>query len=126
MGYLTTVTIYNDGLSLLKQHPEEFCTKLYEAASSMEPKEFGVDYFCNFANVQRTRHADDHTLYVHMGNTVVEVNAWSTNFQRMMETRPELADSYIQFIELSLNDMKCKRQELRDANAPNPTTAEQD
>jgi hypothetical protein len=61
-----------------------------------------------------------------MGNTVVEVNAWSTNFQRMMETRPELADSYIQLIELSLNDMKCKRQELRDANAPNPTTAEQD
>lgn len=126
MGYLTTVTIYNDGLSLLKKHPEKFCTKLYEAASSMEPKEFGVGSFCNFANVQRTRHADDHTLYVHMGNTVVEVNAWSTNFQRMMETRPELADSYIQFIELSLNDMKCKRQELRDANAPNPTTAEQD
>jgi hypothetical protein len=106
MGYLTAVTIYNDGLDLLKTHRPEFCAKLYQAALSMEPQEFGVGFFCNFANVQRTRHADDHALYVHMGNTLTEINPFSREFEHMIKTQPYLADKYIRFLEDTVQDIK--------------------
>jgi hypothetical protein len=106
MGYLTTVTIYNDGLSLLKQYPTEFCGKLYEASGGMEATDFGLGYFCNFANVQRTRHADDHTMYVHMGNCVTEVNACDPKFKELIERHPDFADALIGHVERELKALK--------------------
>jgi hypothetical protein len=106
MGFLTTVTIYNDGLSLLDKYPEEFCKKLHGASASMEHQEFGLGNFCNFANVQRTRHADDHTLYVHMGNCVTEIRPWTKEFAHMIKTRPDLVDAHIRFLEDKLQEMK--------------------
>ena len=106
MGYLTTVTVYNDGLDLLKKHPQDFCEKLYNAACEQEQTDFGVGYFANFANVQRSRHADDHTIYVHMGNTVTEVNAYSQDFKNIVNHHPEFAKSLVNFLESELESLK--------------------
>jgi hypothetical protein len=106
MGYLTTVTVYNDGLDLLKKHPEDFCRKLYEAAIRQKQSDFGVDYFWNFANVQQSRHADDHTVYVHMGNTVTEVNPWSKDFEDLMRRNPQFADQLIGYLDQTLRRLK--------------------
>ena len=106
MGYLTTVTVYNDGLRLLQQYPTEFCQKLYEASGGMEAKNFGLGSRGNFANVQRTRHADDHTIYVHMGNCVTEVNPYDPKFKALMEQRPDFSDKLIKFIESELKELK--------------------
>jgi hypothetical protein len=112
MGFLTTFTLYNDGLHLLKEYPEEFCEKLHDASASMERQEFGLGGFCNFANVQRTRHADAHTLYVHMGNTVTEVNPWTKEFEHLIRTHPDLVDAYIRFLEDTLQEMKQHRASI--------------
>lgn len=106
MGYLTTVTVYNDGLDLLKKHPEEFCEKLYNASLRQDSVDFGIGYFANFANVQRSRHADDHTIYVHMGNTVTEVNAYSQDFKNIVSHNPEFAKSLVSFLEFEVEKLK--------------------
>jgi hypothetical protein len=106
MGYLTTVTVYNDGLSLLKKHPEEFCSKLYDAAISREQSDFGVGNFCNFANVQAPRHADDHTIYVHMGNTLTEVNPWSKDFTDLLAHHPDYTIAMIKFLDSNVRQLK--------------------
>lgn len=98
MGYLTTVTLYNDGLGLLKKYPEEFCEKLYEASSIGKTTDIGLGGFANFATVQSSRHADDHTIYVHMGNCVVEVNEWSKEFEKLVSSNPEFARQLVNFL----------------------------
>lgn len=106
MGYLTTVTLYNDGLDLLKSHPEDFCKKLYSASLRGHETDFGIGYFANFAHVQSSRHADDHTIYVHMGNCVTEVNPFSRDFKNIVERNPEFAKQLVDFIEQDLTWLK--------------------
>jgi hypothetical protein len=106
LGYLTTVTVYNDGLDLLVKHPVDFCEKLYLAATRQECKDFGIGYFANFANVQRSRHADDHTTYVHMGNTVTEVNPYSPDFKQLVAKNPEFAEKLVRFMSDEVKELK--------------------
>jgi hypothetical protein len=114
MGYLTTVTVYNDGLDLLKKYPEDFCNKLYSASVRGSQCDFGIGYFANFANVQRSRHADDHTIYVHMGNTVTEVNPWSQDFKDILSRNPDFAESLVRFLD---GEVKRLKKVLKDAKA---------
>lgn len=77
MGYLTTVTIYNDGASNLKKHPEELAEALDLATKSVQRNRGrnwdGIGNHANLLTIQKPRHADDHTLYLHAGNTVIDV-----------------------------------------------------
>lgn len=78
MGYLTTLTIYNDGLDEIKKNPGQFTEGVLEAARPMSGSSvLRVGNFGNLVKVQKSRHADDCTVYVHMGNTVCEMNAYS-------------------------------------------------
>ena len=77
MGYLTTVTIYNDGADQLKKHPKRLAEILYNACNDIQ-RNRGYNYdglgnHCNLITLQKPRHADDHTLYLHAGNTVIDV-----------------------------------------------------
>jgi hypothetical protein len=79
MGYLTTVTFYNDGVDQLNKHPLELADKLDKACSGVytnwgKSESFGLGYHSNLVRVQRPRHADDKTVYVHLGNTLTEMN----------------------------------------------------
>lgn len=93
MGYLTTITVYNDGIADLPQNAQEFADQVYEAAGSYYPKQFPVDVrlsgFCNFGKVHRPRHADDQTVYVHAGNTVCEMNVNSDETLRIIRNNPK-------------------------------------
>jgi len=77
MGFLTTITIYNDSADQLKKHPKELAEKLYSACHGIQLNR-GYDYdslgnATNIVTLQKPRHADDHTLYMHAGNTVIDV-----------------------------------------------------
>ena len=78
MGYLTTVSIYNDGAMELIKHPEELAKKLNYACSGVQiNKGFNYDSLGSHGNLltlQKPRHADDTTLYLHWGNTVIDVD----------------------------------------------------
>lgn len=88
MGYLTTLTIYNDGIDLIKEYPEEFASKVCEASFSHEIKTLPLGGFCNLVKVQKTRHADSPTVYVHCGNTVCEMNPYSDETIEIMKRSP--------------------------------------
>ena len=77
MGYLTTITFYNDAASELKKYPEEVSQGIYDAQNGIQINR-GFNYFpvgchTNPVIIQKPRHADDHTLYLHAGNTVIDV-----------------------------------------------------
>lgn len=106
MGYLTTITIRNDCLDALKKHPQEFADRVYDACTSMEGGSFPLGHYCNPVEVQRCRHADDHTTYVHMGNTITEVNPFSKDFEQLAERCPEFADRLVRFLEDEVKRLK--------------------
>jgi hypothetical protein len=87
MGYLTTITFRNDAAHDLRQHPEEVSKLIYHAQSGVQ-KNRGRDYdpigsHANPVIIQRPRHADDHALYLHAGNTVIDLaeadSEWAIN-----------------------------------------------
>ena len=115
MGYLTTFTIYNDGIDQIKVNSDKFCEKLYQTAlSSLDgEKTFGHGYHGNLVNVQKTRHADDHTCYVHMGNTVTEMNPYSKTTKNLMENHPEFFDNMLRHLEDTVKELKRIKKETK-------------
>ena len=82
MGYLTTLTIYNDGCDQIEKYPKEFAEKVTQACCGSitrgnKSDSFGLGYHANLVTVQRPRHADDQTLFMHSGNTLIEMNPYS-------------------------------------------------
>lgn len=99
MGFLTTFTIYNDGVDLLldEKNAIEFAHKLYSHASGLdvESDDVSLGNFANFCRAQKPRHADDTTIYVHIGNTVVCMDPYEVSYKplginsQLKTTEPE-------------------------------------
>lgn len=110
MGYLTTITIYNDGLRGLKDNAESFAEQVENSASSFIhdgfPANISLGNFCNFGKVHKPRHADSHTVYVHAGNTVCEMNPYSEETRRLMRDNPK-------FFEKLMTELWNTHRELR-------------
>ena len=84
MGFLTTITFYNDATHTLREHPNEVSELIYDAQLGVQRNRGrstqGVGNHANPVKIQKARHADDHTLYLHYGNTVsdvYEVGKWN-------------------------------------------------
>lgn len=110
MGYLTTFTVYNDHADLIKREPLQFAEKVYEHIGTHEDISFGIVtermIAPNMVYVQQSRHADDHTIYVHMGNCVVEVNPSSESFQKLLKNNPEFANKIIEYLDKQVKEVK--------------------
>lgn len=111
MGYLTTFTVYNDGVDLVKTNAQDFADKIYRAAVGHEVCDIPVGNFANLVRVQKCRHADDHAIYVHMGNGVFEMNPYSDETKRMMERSPEFFKKVVNFLEREVKELKSMIQE---------------
>lgn len=128
MGFLTTFTISNDALDILEDDPKQVCKKLYYAALSgkvstishhykpkrkkwWQKKKFGGGVHCNPIKVQKSRHADDWTIYVHAGNTVVEMNQYSEDTKKTLETNPQYFEDMIKFMQRNVTEMKKQLKE---------------
>jgi hypothetical protein len=105
MGYLTTFTVYNDGIDLVKKNAQDFADKIHNAATSYEPCEIPLGSFANLIRVQKCRHADDHTLYVHMGNTVFEMNPNSAETQKMMKNNPKFFEKALDYLNNQVKEL---------------------
>lgn len=110
MGYLTTLTVYNDGIDLLPVNAEKFAKGVLdasrEAGMKNEPIDFGVGMFCNLVKVQVPRHADHHTIYVNMGNTVCEMNAYDEQTKNILEKHPAFFERVVDFLEDQVKELK--------------------
>lgn len=86
MGYLTTITFRNDHIHELKERHKETMDAVFDACMDSDGSKDGQNkrrIGRNGLICQKTRHADDTTLFMHAGNTVVEVheaadNEWAT------------------------------------------------
>lgn len=106
MGYLTTITIYNDGMDQITEHPKEFAEKVQEACSSFKTTTFGLGWHSNLVRCQKARHANDKTFYAFAGNTLFEMSQYSSELEKMMTNNPT-------FFEETLKDMEENAKSLR-------------
>lgn len=113
MGRLTTFTLYNDGIGQVLIDPEGFCSQLYRHAHGTRAAEFGHGSYANLVKVQRPRHADDHTIYVHMGNTVSEMNADSRDTDLILRRNPEYFADMLALMEQQATDLQAKLEDYR-------------
>lgn len=108
MGYLTTITIYNDSLGKFEQDPKAFgeaiLKGIYQAQDSQKEASMG-GIIC-----QPPRHADDNTLYLHYGNTVTDLNC--REFQSLCSIRPDVAKTFVQVAKTILTWVNIKRRGL--------------
>jgi hypothetical protein len=111
MGYLTTLSIYNDGADILKKEPEKLADIIYNACLGVYDRrghtnQVPLGNHCNLITVQKPRHADDHTVYVHHGNGVTEMNAYSSYTKDLLERCPEYFDTLLKELELQVKSLK--------------------
>lgn len=110
MGLLTTVTIYHDSLHDIEENKEEFMKQLLDALKGdrsglFMDGNFSVGGGC-CAKVHKTRHADEHTVFVHAGNTVMDMHGWSDEVAALAETHPN-------FFNDLLNEMQRHATQLK-------------
>lgn len=98
MGYLTTITIRNDGLHDIENNKEEFMENLLDAIRKNESDEISCGNHCNVAIVQKSRHADDWAIYVHAGNTVTHMSPWSDDSEHFAKVNPGFFSGMIQYV----------------------------
>jgi hypothetical protein len=107
MGYLTTITFYNDAAHDLHKHPKEVSKLIYDAQNGVQ-KNRGRNYdpigsHANPVIIQKPRHADDHTLYLHAGNTVIDVSEADSEWE---------INAFISEMKWRLKELEAKKKEL--------------
>lgn len=110
MGCLTTITIHNDALHVFEENPKEFAEAVFQGIHDAQ-REFaevtvGFKGYCNYITVQRTRHADEHAVYVHAGNMVLAVGEYEEKFCQWAKRDPKAALAFLKNAEWILKGAK--------------------
>jgi len=117
MGYLTTITIRNDALQTIQDNADVFMEKLLCFCGSWgslgREEYFGVGNHGNPVVLQTPRHADSCTIYVHMGNTVVEMNPYSEHTEEMLARSPDFFDRVLKFMESEVRELKALKKRVK-------------
>lgn len=111
MGYLTTFTVYNDGCDLIKKHSKEFAETIYNACSNRKSDSYPLGNHCNLITAQGTKHADEHTIYVHAGNSVCEMNQWSNYTKDLMKRNPKFFKEMLDLMDCNVKELKKQYKE---------------
>jgi hypothetical protein len=118
MGNLTTLTIYNDGIDLIRTHAQEFADAVYAASNAVSgPTTIGLGNFCNLIKVQPVRHADNMTTYVHAGNTVCEMSPYSSDTRRIMREHPVFFEKMLKLMRIYVKDLSEEFKKSQEATS---------
>ncbi len=91
MGYLTTITFYNDDLGDFEKNKLKLAE---DVISAMQDN--GRQYTRrNGMVVQRPMHSSDRAVFVQGGNTVNQINVWSENTKQLMKDHPQFFEELI-------------------------------
>ena len=106
MGFLTTLTIYNDGIHLLEPHAKEFAQEVFHLAAALRgPADVPLGHFANAVRVQKSRHASNDTIYIHSGNCVTEFHPNSEETRAAM-AHPAFFEKRLKILEQAVRDLK--------------------
>ena len=75
MGFNTTLFIYNDALSDIEEHADEFIRNLMDHIQGMEESDIRAGSHVNAATVMKTGHADFPRLYYSGGNYMSDLSS---------------------------------------------------
>lgn len=99
MGYLTQIVIHNDALHSFEKNPEAFAKAIFEGINkaNREGKQVSVHFegYCNYINVEPSRHADHEVLFISKGNGMIVVGEHEKDWQDFVKRMPDLAKSYL-------------------------------
>lgn len=104
MGYNTTIKIINDGIDQIVRYPVEFVDGIKHHL--IDGGEFGVGNHANVAQVMRSRHASDFSLYAVHGNLMIEMSPYSRETTEIAGRNPDLVRAYIQNARLALKALE--------------------
>jgi hypothetical protein len=118
MGYLPTIIIHNDAFNEFKKHPEQFGNAIiegvYKADYEHKQVDVGFNGYANYISVEPSRHADDHTVYVHYVNTISNLNPYNADFEEMVKRNPDDAELFVDvaqgILDLAKNRIKKERK----------------
>lgn len=123
MGYLTTVMLRNDCAHNFREDPKQLGERILDGMDRANREHKSVDAAfvvgkginCNPIEVQPSRHADDHQVYVHYGNTVFNINPWCEDFKELVGRNPDCAESFVKVAERMVKECKAKIKESKAA-----------
>lgn len=95
MGFLTTITVYNDRLHEYKSDPLSFAEQVFTAMDRANADHHSETVDGGYIRVQPSFHADDHQLFVHYGNSVLNLNPYKDDFKRLLRESPTIAARYL-------------------------------
>lgn len=106
MGDLTTFTIYNDGMDYILDDSDAFCQALYDAVVMGRATVIGHGPHRNLVTMQEPRHADQPTIYVHMGNTVSEMDPSAQGTLDLLYNSPTFFIEILEFMRRQIEDLE--------------------
>lgn len=113
MGYITTFSIYNDHVDLVKKHSEEFAKIIYEGSlgvhtrNGVNSSQVGLGNHCNLITIQSPRHANNSAVFVHYGNSV-------SNIDELENTDDvEFVEAVYHIVKRKFDQLKEKRKNLK-------------
>lgn len=112
MGFLTTFTIYNDGIGEIEKRPKEFANAVCRGVSSGASGRVSIGGFSNVLKIQRSRHSSDNAVYAHAGNTVTEMKAYSRDAEEMCRKNPNAFDELLRVLESEVRELKKMKKEI--------------
>ena len=98
MGYLTVIVIRNDALHAFKEDPKLFGESILEGVdrANMEHKQISVPFkgFCNYIDVEPSRHADHQAIFLHSGNCLTVVGQREPDWENLVKRSPNVAAKF--------------------------------
>jgi len=109
MGFLTTVTLHNDYQHEHRADLGAFAALLFRLLD--ETSMHNLDAALAGIKVHPSRHADDHTVYVHHGNTTISLV--SRDFDEMVRCAPNAAEDYVRVAERIIRQARAELEKAK-------------
>jgi hypothetical protein len=117
MGYLTTITCYNDGKDELLQHSEAFAEQICDVMENRFTRYFPITLplgnFVNFAKIHQPRHSSEQAVYVLCGNTVCDMSSNSIETRELMERNPKHFESLLEILRKNYEALQQEYKNLK-------------
>lgn len=111
MGIISTFSIYHDHLSDINDNKIEFAEAIYNACANPRTN-YRSNVFFGTVIPQKARHSTDKTIYVHAGNTVVEMSIYSDTTKEIMKQSPRFFAEMLKEMEMNVKLLKKQYKEM--------------
>lgn len=108
MGFNTIMMFRNDAYGDFEINPNETMENILKGMNNVpsEKHHYGVGSHANPMVVMKPRHMDDTMIYVHCGNTLVEMSTHNKETEDLMDNHPEFFKEMLDHMEHQVKRLK--------------------